>query len=280
MELASSQGRYITKLGAHYSVYQQAVYKLLKDWVDGKPDTHPVRMTEKNKANILSHCNKTLRGTNSVEDIWHVSNKLVQLGVIDHFNTVTTHRQWVVRSFQVLRASGVKFSDTKKMATLTEIHDLSKYTPDEVLGYTLKFCNGNGSQELDDPDEIQEWEMSLKSHFASNPHHPQYFRRDTEKGQVDVMYQQNGRTFLEEGTLDMLACRGERDMKYDEEFSLSKWLSIPSKFLGRYSDADRKWVSQKLEEWMKVVLEFNADYCDYQINRILTEDSGVRMVVS
>ena len=50
------------------------------------------------------------------------------------------------------------------------VHDDSKFSVLEVLGYTDRWILGNESSTL--------WNKALEHHYSNNPHHPQFHLRE------------------------------------------------------------------------------------------------------
>ncbi|KAH3891678.1 hypothetical protein DPMN_015783 [Dreissena polymorpha] len=64
-------------------------------------------------------------------------------------------------------------------------HDLSTFTPMEALVYAVMFGDGSvGFRKLETLEEQTEWDLALKHHYAHNCHHPEYFRKDPQVGDV------------------------------------------------------------------------------------------------
>ena len=195
-----------------------------------------------------------------------VYDKLVEYGVPKLLDVATTHRQWIKLTFNFLKIVGVKFPD--EMDTIVRIHDLTKYTRDEALGYAVMFGQTGEIKELEG-EELTEWKATLKHHYDSNPHHPEFFdnRRDDDP-KMSVFDGFN--PYLAESIIDMLAARGERRLKGDAKFSVSKWFDMPDQYLNRYSSSeslynrkgsmsDRESARNMLKEWAELSAKYQRN---------------------
>lgn len=205
---------------------------------------------------LLEICSGSVPDWDSVDEkeVQLATEKLLELGILEHFSTAVSHRAWIRKTHEMLTTFSVNMERGAFNADWIQKHDCSKFTAPEVLGYTVMFGKGSGFEELTDPEEKKEWELSLKSHYDSNPHHPQFFERSLEshprKVFESILDVPGGKTFLEESLIDMLACRGERNLSDDSKFSIEKWMSIPECFFKRYRYRDCEWVKKLLEAWM------------------------------
>ena len=251
----------IPLLKVRYPAYKSALHTFINNWLEGRVGTGAP--TEKWDRNLVRKINEY---ENKVEDSGEIPGKdipdlcdvLKEWKVHNHLMTVNSHRNWLRLTIEFVEKVGIDINESVK--ELVRIHDLSKYTHWETLGYAVMFgdCQ-EGFRHLGDTDEKAEWQTSLEHHFAVNPHHPEYFfpkledgQRDKTKGMLDSDAK-NGEDFLIESLIDMLAARGERALKTDKVFSVSKWMDIDSKFMVRYNDDDRVYVSRLLNEWKTAV---------------------------
>ncbi|KAK3587751.1 hypothetical protein CHS0354_042706 [Potamilus streckersoni] len=186
------------------------------------------------------------------------SELLIQKGVLNAVHIANSHRQWIRGTYFFLRECGITFSGDMEEQVMK--HDLSKFSPEEVLGYGTMFKPGQLGFKTLQGDEKVEWESALEHHYRSNPHHPEYFYpKKTESGErvKDLIIheiKQNGKLYMEESLVDMLASRGERSLCEDAEVDVEKWMDIQEMYFKRYSDGDREWVKNKLAAWKEEVL--------------------------
>lgn len=175
----------------------------------------------------LQNCQDYLHSLESADmsdpDIQNVLSMLILNNIGRHFNIVANHRYWVRCSFELAKLSGI-LKCTEELEKRIDLHDLSKYGPDEALGYSIMFGFDGKFRKLEGEDKIQ-WEKALHHHYKMNKHHPQYY--DGKKmPTVD----------LEESLIDMFGCRLERDLK-PHYYSLTpgKILDLPRHYLLRYT---------------------------------------------
>ena len=64
---------------------------------------------------------------------------------------------------------------------------------------------------------------------------------------------------MEESLIDMMASRGERNLKDDTTLSVGKWLDIDERYMTRYSEGDKKFVMELLTKWTIAAKVFVAD---------------------
>ncbi|KAH3853414.1 hypothetical protein DPMN_095937 [Dreissena polymorpha] len=132
----------------------------------------------------------------------------------------------------------------------------------EALGYAVMFGDGSvGFRKLETLEEQTEWDLALKHHYAHNCHHPEYFRKDPQVGVVQdsresMESDSDGSLCLDESILDMMAARGERELKHDNVISIQKLLDMPAQYLRRYTDADRKYVTHTMAAWSEKARNF------------------------
>ena len=98
-------------------------------------------------------------------------------------------------------------------------------------------------------------QASLAHHYSKNDTHPKhyYFVTSEKSKHIIELAPDKCELILIESIFDMLAARGERDMKFDSEFSVWKWLQIDDKYFHRYSQVDMLFVKGKLELFGKKI---------------------------
>jgi hypothetical protein len=165
----------------------------------------------------------------------NVFQALVDLGVPVHYSQVASHRRAIKRTAEIL----VEVGAIPEIVPEYQRHDMSKYGPFEVIGYALMFSATSQFQKLDGAAQ-DEWTKSVQSHYRDNPHHPEFWGKNnmTEDARI-------------ESVIDMVACRLERDFKWNEVSDMCK---MDGKFLNRYTDSDRKIVVHLLEDYYKRAL--------------------------
>ncbi|KAL4237419.1 hypothetical protein ACF0H5_002136 [Mactra antiquata] len=260
----------IPLLQVTYSLFVTVLCKLIKDWLDGKVGIgQPSEQWETDAITAVNEVVNYAEGfTNDVDytkasgdQINHVYDEMVKLKVPGHLKVVTSHRRWMRLSFEFLENIGVKFSD--KMPRLIRVHDLSKFTHREVLGYAVMFGDGSvGWRKLEIEAEKMEWDNSLYNHYAGNPHHPEYFYPMKDDGSRDKSVPMlkldtiNGKDYLDESLIDMLSARGERNLANDETFNVKKWMDIPDRYLFRYAEEDKQYVKECLYRYEILARKF------------------------
>ena len=259
---------------APYPLYQKACSRLVTDWLNGKigegaptEDWEKQLISEAVDARSLGHVQSETKGQNEDEEVSRIYDGLVEHKVLTHLRTATSHRKWIRLSHEFCKLSGVSFSGD--MDVLIRKHDLSKYTPEEMLGYAVMFGDAQvGWKKLDTDAEKNEWNNALEHHYVSNPHHPEYFspkQADGQREKISILKAtENGKLYLEESLIDMLGSRGERNLKDDSTISHEKWMDISDVYLKRYEEEDKKYVQDLLKQWNElgkayVANEENAD---------------------
>ncbi|KAL4218441.1 hypothetical protein ACF0H5_023176 [Mactra antiquata] len=261
----------IPLLQVKYSVFVTALRKLVQDWLDGKVGIgQPSEQWEKD---AIAEVNKAVNDAdgfaddaddvNNVSDdlINRVYNEMVKIKVPGHLKVVTSHRKWLRLSFGFLEKIGAKVSD--KMPRLIRVHDLSKYTHREVLGYAVMFGDGSVDwRKLETEAEKIEWDNTLYNHYAGNPHHPEYFYPLKDDGNRDKSVPMlkldttNGQDYVDESLIDMLAARGERILANDKTFNVKKWMDIPDRYMFRYAEEDKQYVIKCYDHYKELAKQF------------------------
>ena len=276
-------------LDASYYLYTIACTRLVKEWLtgkigDGAPTKNSERqliasVNEQTSEHIMAEeTNGTTDGEEREAKVTSIYNELVRRKVLTHLRTATSHRKWIRTSFEFFKMIGAKFSGD--MEELIRRHDLSKYTPDEMLGYAVMFGDGQvGWKQLETEDEKIEWNLALEHHYIHNPHHPEYFyvkREDGQRAKFSIVEENDkGKLYMEESVIDMMASKGERNLKDDQTISIRKWLDIDEKYLKRYSENDMKYVTELLGKWSELAEKYvakpaNADQLQMLFGRNVT----------
>lgn len=257
-----------------YQAYATALYILIEDWLDHKNQAPDKRDTPDMR--YIRNVNQKLncRDKNAdldAENVCDAREKLMILNVPGHLEIVTSHRRWIQDTFNLLKRFGVPFES--KMSERVRLHDLSKYGHKEVLGYSIMFGDRGGFKQLGDEDEKMEWELSLRSHYAHNPHHPEYFYPVIDGVKTNSVYESEGggRLFLDESIINVLACRGERVLAADKVISIKNWFDIPDRYLARYNEKDKTYVKERLAEFSHKA----ADYLSDKFKRMAVQELGI-----
>ena len=178
-----------------------------------------------------------------------------------HFASVASHRRWLRAVMELwklvspenrARKEGLKYVLEHRVRE----HDLSKFTPNEALGYHFKWFAFNSTL-LTEGEKEALWQAALQSHYGSNDHHPQFWAVNPIP--VGKLKQQPTMTStaLLESVLDMLACRLERElvpgggaktMMHPKEL-----MAIPQSFLERFPPEERRQVNQYLVDWAEAL---------------------------
>ena len=259
-----------------YELYEKACTKLAKDWLGGKIGSGaPTENWEndmiaevtgqkliKRIEELALSAPDTRPDTEEQRKIKDIYDQLIKRNVPTHLRTATSHRKWLRMSFEFCKMIGVKFSGD--MEELIRRHDLSKYTAEEVLGYAVMFGDEQVNWKQLDPPEKAEWDLSLEHHYIHNPHHPEYFyvkQTDGQREKFDIIktVPDKGKLYMEESLIDMMASRGERNLKGDPTISVEKWLDIDERYTKRYAEADRTYVMELADIWKKAAKTFVED---------------------
>ena len=184
-----------------------------------------------------------------------------------HFHIVASHRRWIDLVYELCKIA--KVPNLPELEERIAQHDLSKYGPQEALGYSIMFgWNGKYRQLKGEDKEI--WGKALSSHYRDNPHHPQYHNHSS-------MHSGD----LEESLLDVLACRLERDFRYYSTIDADMIMDIPLSYLKRYKMGDRLVIEGLIQSWHSSLQLLAAHPTDEQ-QRLLDgwgEDSELKLMV-
>lgn len=171
---------------------------------------------------------------------------------MEYFNRVAKHKRWMFDVWVFLRASECHpmFSQNADCdAQLVRIakHDLSKFTPDESLGFIIMFGTGPKTLRTLTGREKVEWDLALDHHYRYNPHHPEYFTDGSNMGD-----------FLWEGLVDLIARRLETRTEKGEAFTVTlaemcqvgDWLKMR-----RFTDSDLATLQQFINRMTKGAIQ-------------------------
>lgn len=270
-------------LKVKYTLYRAILAGLVGDWLDGKVGSGIP--TETRELEYVQEINSGVNGANgqplSEDEVSKtVYKEMVNIHVPGHLRIVTSHRRWIRRSHDFLVKIGATFSD--KMEDLIWRHDLSKYTHREVLGYAVMFGDGAVNwRQLKEDAEKEEWDNTLHNHYAGNPHHPEYFYPKLPDGSRDksssmfTLDPENGKDFVDESIIDMLASRGERILADDAEFDVHKWMAIDEKYLLRYAKEDKAYVEETLDRFRKMAEDFLSNKSNMEAMSGFFDDRAV-----
>lgn len=219
------------------TAYVGALDKLCTEWIHGSHDdaTPPGEEEGSICLDYLDNYGKQC-DTSEMEAAYQ---ELRACKVQRHLDQAASHRRWLNLWYKLITIADIDVEDDLK--DVVKVHDLSKYGPYEVLGYGIMFGE-TGRFKLLAGREKELWDLALKSHYSSNPHHPQY--------QVGVAM--DG-VHLEESVLDMLASRSERTLLGESCVTPSQLMDVPEMYLTRYVPQDKDGVRVKLAGWLQKV---------------------------
>ena len=148
-----------------------------------------------------------------------------------HLNKLRSHVEAILRVYDhpEVKKHCLKNGLTRNML---EVHDFSKTCVLEIVSYTYKLVHkrcGSGDYE---------YQVGVQHHFGEK-HHPQYWIGRRNCGNMPTWC-------LMESILDLAGCRFQNDLESVPNALLSDVFDIPSKFLGRYTDEDRRMVEHHL----------------------------------
>lgn len=132
----------------------------------------------------------------------------------EHINQTDSHKMFIKKAYNRLKDFVPNMTEND-----AEIHDLSKYSLAQCVGYTARWVHNIDNQT---------WQIALKDHYKNESHHPQY--HEPEK---------MSRATLEESLIDMVASRWERNLNGDEAASNYDLVDFDPKYLLRYKEEDR-----------------------------------------
>lgn len=181
---------------------------------------------EKPSDEEMMQCTKYLDGIPH-KDVEDADSKmflsmLLSNNIGKHFKRVADHRLWIKRAYELLCIGDVLYRP-ERLKDIVKIHDLSKYGPDEALGYCIKFEKGEDSKLSS--SHLSMWESAREHHYESNSHHPEY-HRGYAMPLIDI----------QESIIDMIACRLERTLKGHYAITPDLIMDIPDRFLQRYGE--------------------------------------------
>lgn len=158
------------------------------------------------------------------KEIWKFFRRMVDQkpDISKHFNSVSEHRKWVKYAYDLflICLPDMKTYNFDSLRERINHHDMSKYGPNEALGYHFKFSSPLSKMTF---SENNEWLLSLDSHYQKNSHHPE-FHSETMMGHGDLV----------ESVIDMIACRLERNLKTYATVCPVEIFAVKQEFLTRY----------------------------------------------
>lgn len=168
-----------------------------------------------------------------------VSDGKTKRQVLRHIELCLSHRRWIDFAFRLVNK--IDSSLPPGMAERIRMHDLSKFSKYEVVGYGYMFGRSSGDGELDGAEKA-EWKDSLYHHYSTNDHHPEYYGTGNDMCSEAAFY---------ESVIDRLGCRLERNLLEDglEKVSADKVFDIAPEYLQKYTAGDRDRVIETLQRW-------------------------------
>ncbi|KAK7069202.1 hypothetical protein SK128_022265, partial [Halocaridina rubra] len=170
------------------------------------------------------------------------------------FNEFSNHRRLIQKSYD-----RIKNFIPELYPEIIQRHDLSKYAFSQAIGYALKFVHN-----LDHPI----WKAACELHLQCEPHHPKTWgkkftplqkKENLQKWLLDgSLYGFDVEShayeseclpipFLYESYIDMMAVEWEKKKGQRPDISLSELIYMDDKFLLRYSEAQRKLVTDLID---------------------------------
>lgn len=189
-----------------------------------------------------------------VDLLWNVFN------LSDHFKLTNSHRVWIKRSYDRLGSFMPELHPE-----IIERHDLTKFSLNQAIGYTIKWVHDNWS-------EI--WSASCNLHLHNEPHHVQMWssvhtpsekRRKLELWTKDVCDFHEGcpygitiatislkseemaLPFLQESFIDMVAVEWERKKGKRRDITNADLSFIHERFLVRYKEKQKQYVRELMQ---------------------------------
>ena len=173
-----------------------------------------------------------------------------------YFESVAKHRHYVRKVFQLWLLSHpdvlspIRGELEKEILERCRRHDLSKYAPEEILGYFFKWFQPTP---IGDGDEKLLWTTALEHHYQENDHHPEFYTSAFGNLQTDPMTLMS-KAAMVESCIDMLACRLERTLGSLLQSGVSicpeQMFSIPMLYLERFGAMKRDDVCVYLFDWV------------------------------
>nr|BDT62866.1 MAG: hypothetical protein [Trachysalambria curvirostris majanivirus] len=193
-----------------------------------------------------------------VQLVWGVFN------MKEHFKKTNTHRDFIKKASDRLGKYMPELHPD-----IMDRHDLSKFAFSQAIGYTLKWVH-------DIKHDI--WEMAYKLHLNNEPHHPQMWSHThtprekrlklklwtkdccnvyqgspygLDDNKLNLNSEHMAIPFLYESYIDMVAIEWERKKKADKTISDDTLAFIEDKYLNRYTEDQKKIISELIYEIKK-----------------------------
>ena len=110
----------------------------------------------------------------------------VEERILAHFNSTKRHQILFRKIFDFFKKIGVKFgASDEEVEIMIDLHDLSKFTHKECLGFGLKWYNCSQKKLRLTTHELKEWNLALDHHHSHNPHHAEYHYPKKDNGEID-----------------------------------------------------------------------------------------------
>lgn len=212
-----------------------AILQTIDMWKNGELHASPPTTDE------LSHCLQYLKNLpqanpDNREDAEQIKldfSALIANNIGRHFSNVHEHRQWIKLTYELLKISGVPFFT--QMDRRIEMHDLTKYGPDEALGYSILL--ETYGKPLNATDKQVCKSVSYK-HCMNNSHHSQY-HGDGQMSDDD----------LKEAVIDLIAHKLEGSVEEFEYLNGRMIVNIhPAQFV-EYKPSDQVRMKDIIDVW-------------------------------
>lgn len=168
--------------------------------------------------------------------------------VFIHLHTAVSHRRWIRVAYELVKELEPNLS--ADMAERIRVHDLSKFSSAELIGYGYMF----GKEAKLNEEEMAVWQSSLDHHYAVNDHHPENFGQGNDIPCLAA---------FQESVIDRLGCRLERNL-YPvglKNITVEEIFAIPDMYLEKnYSKNDLKKVKDILQKWCSALKQKGPDF--------------------
>ena len=180
----------------------------------------------------------------------------------NHFEQVSSHRNWVLRSYLALK-DVLPHNNDNNLLEIINRHDLSKFAFRQAIGYTLKWVHNINRDPI--------WEAARILHIWNEPHHPQmwHLNQTQTRKRIKTWLNNNNNNnnnnnlnldnekhiffpliFLLESYIDMVAIEWKKSGRGDDILKKDLINIVDEKFMNRYTITDRNTLNNVIKSVM------------------------------
>ena len=248
-------------LGISFTILKWGIYQLIEKWLE----TLDCSDKEKNLYKEVNEKANRPSGEILSEEVLNKAREALAPAkekIIRHLDKFVKHRQYVRKTFDFLAKIGAKFeANDAELQKIIEVHDLSKLTAHECLGYGFKWGQAPGETRPLTEEEENEWLTALDHHYSRNPHHAEYHYRKNESGEINAKGPiketvERPKRIYQETVIDQTASTSDRVFSPLERFDLEEWLTTNEKYLKQFHDVDMEEVKLVYKEFREAIADF------------------------